>query len=71
MTSDATISRCVQHCAQARDWRGRWRIERQTHAELRASGSTETVAAMTAAAAARIGAWIHERAAEVAREVAA
>lgn len=65
------ITRCVRHCAQSRDWRGRWRIERATSAELHASGSTPTIAAMTAHAAAALGAWIHERAGEIAMERAA
>ena len=65
----AIIARCVRHCANARDGRGRWRIEREAHAELLASGSTETVAAMTAAAARRLGEWLHERGEEVVREL--
>lgn len=70
MTSAAIISRCVQRCADAKDGRGRWRMDRETSAALVQAGSTPTIAAMTAQAAAAVGAWIHERAGEVARELA-
>lgn len=69
MTTAATIARCVQHCAQARDWRGRWRERDATMAHLIDRGTTQTIARETANAAANLGAWIHERADEVAREL--
>jgi len=65
------ITRCVAHCSQARAWRGRWRMQDQTCARLMQAGSTHTIAAMTAHAAAALGAWIHERAGAIAREEAA
>jgi len=58
MTPAAIISRCVEHCSQARDWRGRWREERACRAELEAAGAPALIAAMTASAAARVGAGI-------------
>lgn len=44
-------------------------MERETSAALVQAGSTPTIAAMTAQAAAAVGAWIHERADDVAREI--
>lgn len=58
MTAAAIISRCVDHCSQARDWRGRWREERACRAALEAAGTPDIIAAMTASAAARVGAGI-------------
>lgn len=55
MNDLSMIIRCVRECASARDERGRWRQERRLTAELRASGSTETIAVATARAAANVG----------------
>lgn len=71
MTTDAIISRCVAHCAQSRDGRGRWRMERETGAALAQAGSTPTIAAMTAKAAADVGAVIARRYGEAVRGMAA
>lgn len=55
MNALAMITRCVRECASARDDRGRWRQERRLADELRAAGDTETIAALTAKAAAEVG----------------
>lgn len=49
--------------------RGRWRERDATMAHLIDRGTTQTIARETANAAANLGAWIHERADEVAREL--
>lgn len=71
MTPDAIIARCVRHCAQVRDGRGRWRMERDTRDALMQAGSTPTIAAMTAKAAADVGAVIARRYGEAVRGLAA
>lgn len=68
---DYAILRCVEDCATARDWRGRWRTRDRTSARLHALGSTPTIAAMSAQAAAELGAFIRQRGDEIARELAA
>ena len=67
--AEAAIRRCVQVCANARDWRGRWRAERECCAFLESPGATRTVAVLTAAASARLGAWIAQRAKSAAGQV--
>ena len=64
------IARCVTACAEARDWRGRWRVQAITQSRLAALGTSATVASMAAQAAAELGAWIRQRGDEIAREVA-
>jgi len=66
---EAAIRRCVQVCANARDWRGRWRADRECGAFLESPGATRTVAVLTAAASARLGAWIAQRAKSAAGQV--
>lgn len=66
--AEAAIRRCVQVCADARDGRGRWLAERECCAFLESPGATQTVAVLTAAASARLGAWIAQRAAEAASD---
>lgn len=63
------IHRCVRACSQARDGRGRWRVADDTARRLMQAGSSHTIAAMTAQAAADLGAWIRRRGDEVAREL--
>lgn len=73
MTQDAAgqaVHTCVLRCAQARDWRGRWRQQENTQTRLQAAGTSPTIAAMTALAAAELGAWIRQRSDEIAREIA-
>lgn len=69
--SDGTILRCVVACSRARDGRGRWRVENETCARLMSAGSSHTIAATTAKAAAELGAWIKRRGDEIAREIGA
>jgi hypothetical protein len=66
---DRAIVRCVDACANARDGRGRWRVQRECAQALRDSGSSNTVAEMSAAAAARLGAWVAQRARAIKAEV--
>lgn len=65
--ADAAILRCVQRCAQARDWRGRWRERDSTQWWLGEIGSTPAIARATAQAAADLGAFIAESAARAQR----
>ncbi len=68
---DDLIRRCVVDCARARDWRGRWRQERNCMAALRRAGTSQAISHATAAASARLGAWIAQRGADLAKEVSA
>lgn len=66
--ADSAIARCVDACANARDGRGRWRVERECRAVLESAGTSPTVATMAAAASARLGTWIGQRAAALRKE---
>lgn len=66
---EAAIARCVAVCADARDGRGRWRAERECAQALLDGGTSGTVASMTSAAAAGLGAWIAERSVALSRHL--
>lgn len=57
MTARHQIARCITHCADRADGRGRWRAERTCAAELARDGDAY-IAALCAAAARRIGAHL-------------
>jgi hypothetical protein len=61
MTTIQTIERCIRDCSKAIDNRGRWRPERACAAKLLSGGTTPTIAAATAQAAARFGEWLSQR----------
>ena len=58
MTDAAAIQKAIDHCAQRRDGRGRWRAQRTLAWQLRGPGHSPVVADACAAAAVRIGAWL-------------
>ena len=57
-TDAQNIRACIADCAQARDWRGRWRPVNRLSADLALDGATPAIAASTAEAAGRLGAWL-------------
>ena len=71
MNAQNIILGCIAACAEARDGRGRWRHQANTQTRLQLAGSTPMIAAMTAQAAAELGAFIRRRGDEIARELAA
>lgn len=61
MTEFDVIKRCLDHCASRRDGRGRWRAEDACADALQDMGTSPAIADACAAAARRIGAWLHTK----------
>lgn len=59
MPSDISrVRACIAQCAQAKDWRGRWRHVNRLSADLALDGASPAIAQATAEAAGRLGAWL-------------
>jgi len=59
-TADQTALRtCIQRCAELPTERGRWQAERRCQASLQRPGTSPAIASTCAAAARRLGAWLH------------
>lgn len=56
-----SIFACIEHCRQRRDGRGRWRAEDACADALQDMGTSPAIADACAAAARRIGAWLHAK----------
>lgn len=52
------IHRCIERCARARDWRGRWRAVNTCADALTRPFEPWGISEATAQAAGRIGAWL-------------
>lgn len=61
MTPVEVIHRTIEHCRRRADGRGRWRAEDACADALQHLGTSPAIADACAAAARRIGAWLHTK----------